>query len=172
MKLSDIDMVMELEHASFPEPWPRSLYEREVSQGRFSHYLVIVPAEAGAGLPPLLGQGGYWLIGEEAHIVTIAVAAAWRRHRLGKWLLLTLMAAARQGGAAMVTLEVRPSNGPALALYYQLGFVQIGQRRRYYPNGEDAYVLEFAGLDQEQIWAPLRRIWEALNEAMAAGIVI
>lgn len=172
MKLTDIDAVMILEHVSFPEPWPRSLYEREVAQGRFSRYFVIEPADAQTGLPPLLGQGGFWLMGEEAHIVTIAVDPAWRRHQLGKWLLLTLLAEARRRGAQTVTLEVRPSNAPALALYRKLGFVQIGQRRRYYPDGEDAYVLELTHLHEGRIWELLNLDLVELNRTMAVGIPI
>jgi ribosomal-protein-alanine N-acetyltransferase len=172
MQLSDIDAVMVLENISFAEPWPRSLYEREVTQGRFSRYHVIAPAAAETGLPPLLGQGGYWLMGEEAHIVTIAVDPAWRGHKLGKWLLLTLLAEARRRGAEIVTLEVRPSNTTALALYRKIGFVQIGQRRRYYPDGEDAHVLELTNLHEERIWEPLQRELVQLNKRMAVGIAI
>ena len=40
------------------------------------------------------------------------------------------------------TLEVRRSNGPAIALYNQLGFRTVGMRPRYYnDNQEDAVVM-------------------------------
>jgi ribosomal-protein-alanine N-acetyltransferase len=118
----------------------------------------------------LLAQGGYWLMGEEAHIVTIAVDPAWRGHRLGKWLLLTLMAEARERGAQMVTLEVRPSNQSARALYERVGFVQTGYRKRYYPNGEDALILELSEVDQPSIWHPLAQELEQLNRSMTEGV--
>jgi ribosomal-protein-alanine N-acetyltransferase len=127
MRGGDIDAVMVLEYASFPEPWPRSLYEREIKNDRYSRYLIVEPVAATKDSSALLAQGGYWLMGKEAHIVTIAVDPLWRGHRLGKWLLLTLMAEARQQGAQLVTLEVRPSNQSARSLYEQIGFVQIGE---------------------------------------------
>jgi [ribosomal protein S18]-alanine N-acetyltransferase len=171
MRAQDIDAVMVLEYASFPEPWPRSLYEREIKNDRYSRYLIVEPVPATGAPAPLLAQGGYWLMGEEAHIVTIAVDPAWRGHQLGTWLLLTLMADARERGAQIVTLEVRPSNHSARALYKQVGFIQSGERKRYYPNGEDALILELAELEQPAVWRPLAQELEQLNLSMMQGVV-
>jgi [ribosomal protein S18]-alanine N-acetyltransferase len=171
MHAKDIDAVMVLEYASFPEPWPRSLYEREIKNDRYSRYLIVEPVTAADAPSSLLAQGGYWLMGEEAHIVTIAVDPVWRGHRLGKWILLTLMAEARQRGAQIVTLEVRPSNHPARALYARVGFIQSGERKRYYPNGEDALILELTELDQPAVWRPLAQELEQLTLSMTQGIV-
>ncbi len=47
-----------------------------------------------------------------------------------------------------MTLEVRPSNAPAVALYRKLGFEVLGTRKNYYTNpDEDAYVMGLV-LDQ------------------------
>ena len=40
-----------------------------------------------------------------------------------------------------VSLEVRASNTPAIKLYHSLGFVELGRRRKYYRDGEDALLL-------------------------------
>ena len=41
-----------------------------------------------------------------------------------------------------MTLEVRPSNAPARALYAHYAFRQVGVRKKYYQdNGEDALIL-------------------------------
>lgn len=171
MQLSDIDEVMVLEQVSFPEPWPRSLYERELRANRLSWYRVIAPEQVLPGWPSVLGQGGCWLMGDEAHIVTLAVNIAWRGRGLGKWLLLHLMAEARLQGATTITLEVRPSNAAARALYQQVGFSQIGLRKRYYPNGEDALVLELTELANPLVWAPIQATLADLNAHMAAGLL-
>jgi [ribosomal protein S18]-alanine N-acetyltransferase len=169
MVLSDIDSVMILEEVSFPDPWHRSLYERELKSNRFSRYHVIVPQHEDASQPVVLAYGGYWLTGPEAHIVTIAVDPEWRGRSLGKWLLLALIKEAREGGATMVTLEVRPSNQAALALYRQVGFISVGQRKRYYPNGEDALLLELADLDDPVSWEPLEQEVERLVRLLGSG---
>ena len=48
----------------------------------------------------------------------------------------------RQRGSKALTLEVRDSNVPAIALYEKLGFLQVGCRKNYYHNPrEDALIL-------------------------------
>jgi len=84
---------------------------------------------------------------EEAHLLTIGIAAEHQRKGIGGELLGRMMAIAHDSGMCRVILEVRPSNTAALALYRKGGFRQIGLRRGYYPadnNGrEDAIVMEY-----------------------------
>ncbi len=167
MTLSDIDNVMLLEHQSFADPWPRSLYVREVKEGRYSRYYVAETDTPDVDPPILVGQAGYWLLGEEAHIVTIAVDPQWRGRRVGKWLLLKLLADVHAHGATLVTLEVRPSNTAALMLYKDLGFDKTGQRKRYYANGEDALILELANLTEPHVWQPLAQQLTILDTRFA-----
>ena len=78
---------------------------------------------------------------DEAHISTIAVHPDWRGLGLGEWLLLALLEAGQVLGAETATLEVRPSNEPALALYQKYQFEEVGRRPRYYSdNDEDALI--------------------------------
>jgi ribosomal-protein-alanine N-acetyltransferase len=65
-----------------------------------------------------------------------------RRRGLGTALLAAAMAGARLRGAEAMFLEVAAAGNPAaLGLYRGLGFVEVGRRRRYYPDGSDALVL-------------------------------
>ncbi|MCU7808799.1 MAG: GNAT family N-acetyltransferase, partial [Candidatus Thiodiazotropha sp. (ex Semelilucina semeliformis)] len=63
----------------------------------------------------------------------------------GNKLIQRLLKVARQHGAETAFLEVRSSNLAALKLYEDLGFVEIGQRKNYYPAAdrarEDAVVM-------------------------------
>ena len=170
MQEQHLDAVLALEHVSFPTPWPRSLYERELRRNRYSSYLVIVPTQPAPDLPMILGQGGFWLMGDEAHVVTIAVRPDWRGRGLGQWLMLTLLAHARTGGAKVISLEVRPSNESAIRLYSTMGFVQVGKRKRYYPNGEDALVLELADLQHPALWTPLEQQLIRRQAEMRMGV--
>ena len=46
------------------------------------------------------------------------------------------------GGAEYISLEVRPSNRPAVGLYTKLGFLEEGRRRNFYNDPtEDALIL-------------------------------
>lgn len=78
---------------------------------------------------------------DEAEVLTLAVDPAVQRRSLGRTLLRRTLATARQRGAGAMFLEVASGNGPARALYVAAGFVTVGCRRRYYPDGGDALVL-------------------------------
>lgn len=90
--------------------------------------------------PENLGLGCYWAILDEAHITLLGIDPRYQRRGLGQWLLLNLLTNACQRHLTRATLEVRPSNSRALALYQNLGFEALGTRRRYYPDGEDALI--------------------------------
>ncbi|MFZ4068612.1 MAG: GNAT family N-acetyltransferase [Caulobacterales bacterium] len=80
----------------------------------------------------------------ESEILTLAVAAAARRTGIARALMQAAMGLAVAEGAQTMSLEVAADNAAALALYRDLGFGEIGRRRRYYqrPDGEmDALVL-------------------------------
>ena len=53
-------------------------------------------------------------------------------------------AAARARGCASISLEVRPPNEPAVALYRAYGYREVGRRPDYYPDGEDALIMLLA----------------------------
>lgn len=88
-----------------------------------------------------IGLGCYWAILDEAHITVLAVDPRYQRRGLGKWLLVNLLIDANERALTRATLEVRPSNSRALALYESFGFEPLGRRQRYYADGEDALIL-------------------------------
>lgn len=145
-----------IEQISFPTPRSTPLYRNELAQNRLSHYFVLEPVARSCTLPPVLAYGGYWLTGDEAHVVVIATEPGWRRQGLGQWLLLEMMAVARLQGALQMTLEVRQWNRAAQQLYLALGFAEVGIHKHYYRDtGEDAHLLTFFGLDDGAAWRPL-----------------
>lgn len=77
----------------------------------------------------------------EAEVLTLAVTPAMRRQGLAAALLQAAIAEARARGALALFLEVATGNAAARALYSRAGFVEVGQRRRYYADGSDALVL-------------------------------
>jgi len=90
----------------------------------------------------VVGVAGFWVMVDEAHIITIAVRNAYRRRGIGERLLISIIEMAMELKADVVTLEVRTSNKQAQALYYKYGFREVGIRRAYYTdNGEDALLM-------------------------------
>ena len=79
---------------------------------------------------------------DEGEILNLAVAAAGRRHGVGRALVEAVVQALTSGGARHIYLEVRESNAPARALYATHGFREVGRRKQYYRRPvEDAIVL-------------------------------
>ena len=78
----------------------------------------------------------------ESDMMNIAVHPDFRRQGLAEQLVDHLVAALKEKGNVSLTLEVRASNAPAIALYEKTGFSEVGRRKNYYRNPkEDALIL-------------------------------
>jgi len=131
----DAEGVARVERESFPTPWSREDFWREASND-FACYIVALDDME------IIGFAGCWISFEEAQVTNIALTSAQRGRGLGKVLMAKLMRAAAERGVERMTLEVRPSNTPALRLYEGLGFAAIGVRKKYYQdNDEDAILM-------------------------------
>jgi len=76
------------------------------------------------------------------HIVSIAVLPEFRRRGIGMRLMIEAMRRLKEVyGASEVYLEVRVSNDAAIRLYEKLGFRKVKQLRKYYLDGEDAWLM-------------------------------
>ena len=135
MTLADVDGVHAIEEATFPRPWTREDFVKEMTQNACARYLVA--EQAGE----IVGFAGAWIVLDEAHITNIAVTRTQRGQGIGKALTQGLLQYAANLGVVYATLEVRRSNTVAQGLYKGLGFVYVGLRKRYYEdNGEDAFI--------------------------------
>lgn len=133
----DLDAVVALEAASFSNPWTRAMLERELEPPTAARvYVLRLPGIRVAAFCSC------WVVGDELHVNTIAVDAALRRQGLGNTLMRHVLAEVATEGVGRATLEVRPSNVPALRLYERLGFAVSAVRPRYYTHPEeDALIL-------------------------------
>jgi ribosomal-protein-alanine N-acetyltransferase len=80
-------------------------------------------------------------IADLLEIDLVGVRAEHRRRGIARSLLDELIEDETQAGLAEARLELAASNDPALALYESLGFMVVGRRTRYYPDGDDALLL-------------------------------
>ena len=110
----------------------------------------------------IVGYGGLLVVGEDTHIVTLAVEPGTRGQGLGTRLMLRLAEEALRAGAAHLTLEVRVSNQPAQSLYRRFGFETVGLRRHYYRD-EDALIMWALDIDSEGYRRRLTEIREGLR---------
>ena len=135
MAKADLARVAALERESYVFPWNDQIFADCL---RVGYHCVVVDTPAGVAGYGILSMGA-----GEAHILNLCIAEAWRRRGVGRGLLLALLRHARDRGVRDAYLEVRRSNRAAIALYHQLGFECVGQRRGYYQaheGREDALV--------------------------------
>ncbi len=142
MRKEDIDQVMAIEQESFSIPWSRNLFLSEFRSPGISTLMV---ALSDASVRTIIAYIIFWRIGDEMHILNLAVTPTYRRQRVARKLVLASIKHAHQKGARRAFLEVRTSNAVAMKLYSDLGFTGIAVRRDYYDAPvEDAVIMGLA----------------------------
>lgn len=125
-----------LDSLCFAAPWSEESFRQEVTENNLALYLV---AETDG---VIAGYAGVWAILDEGHITNVAVHPDYRRRGIASALMEILIRSCEEEGITCQTLEVRPSNQAALALYAAFGFREEGRRKGYYEdNGEDALIM-------------------------------
>ena len=127
--------VAALEKICFSDPWSVNSVASELHN---KLALWLVAEEEGE----VAGYIGSQTVMDETDMMNVAVHPDHRRKGIAEALVLSLVEELKQKGSRCLTLEVRASNLPAIALYEKLGFSQIGRRKNYYRNPrEDALIL-------------------------------
>lgn len=134
INLSDLPGILEIERASFPDPWSEKLFAEELDDDR--RRLNAALRKDGR----LAGYGMGWVVVDEFHLGNIAVAPELRGRGCGRALLEHMLAEAASRGCVKASLEVRASNAAAIALYRAFGFRGVAIRKLYYRD-EDALVM-------------------------------
>ena len=136
MDESHVSPIAELEKICFSDPWSENSIAYELTS-HLSFWLVAV--EDGT----VVGYIGSQSVLGEADMMNVAVHPDHRRKGIAEALVNGLSRELKLRDNVCLTLEVRDSNAPAIALYEKLGFTQVGLRKNYYRNPkEDARILK------------------------------
>ncbi len=121
----DLDRVIEIEKRIFPFPWSKKNFADSLHAG----YDAWVFEQAGqiCGYAVLM-----WSL-DEIHLLNLSVDSRFQRQGMGRSIMGWLGSKAKEQGARIMLLEVRPSNIAGIGLYQQCGFIEIGRRKNYYP---------------------------------------
>ena len=134
-KFEDILKISELEKECFSDLWTYRMFVEGFSSKLCYGVCAVEDGE-------IVGYACETVLFENAEVDNIAVAESCRRRGVGKKLLKKLETEAKERGARVILLEVRVSNAPAMTMYLKEGFKGIYVRPRYYPDGEDAVVMQ------------------------------
>lgn len=130
-----VPQVAALEKECFSDPWSQRSVASELENPLA---LWLVWEEDGQ----VLGYVGSQTVLDETDMMNVAVSAQARRRGIAQALVEGLCDRLRRQGSRCLTLEVRASNAPAIALYEKLGFRQVGRRPNYYSHPkEDGLIL-------------------------------
>lgn len=136
MTKADIPSVMAIEQKSYEFPWTDGIFSDCLAVGYHCFVMERNREIAGYAIVSIAAA--------ECHILNVCIQERQRSQGLGRRLMQYILQHAREAGALMAYLEVRPSNITATGLYWSLGFEQIALRKDYYParrGREDALVL-------------------------------
>ena len=134
MKKEHLPDILNVEKESFSHPWTEKMFLEELN-GKFSIYRVAKEGEKA------VGYMGMWVLADEGHITNVAVGKSYRGKGIGAALVEDFIRTGTQKDLAFLTLEVRVSNKAAIALYEKYGFLEVGRRKKYYENTEDAILM-------------------------------
>ena len=135
MTQTHVAQVAEIEKLCFSDPWSENSVASELNNP-LSLWLVALDGATVAGYI------GSQSVEGEADMMNVAVHPDYRRQGIGRELVTGLVSALKEKGVYSLALEVRASNAPAIALYEQMGFAQVGVRPNYYRNPkENALIL-------------------------------
>ena len=134
LRYRDLRAVGRIEQAAFGTPWPAREFAFELSKPA-GICLAATVGDYLAGYLVSCRQGSLW------NLRNVAVAPSYRRRGVASALLQALFARNDVAGSH-VFLEVRASDGGAIALYERLGFEVFGRRPAFYADdGEDALLM-------------------------------
>ena len=129
-----IPAIAEIERECFSHPWSENALQEEL----FNDTACFIAAVTETG--EVAGYAGLHCVLDEGYIDNVAVRDRYRRQGVAGELLGAFL---RFGKAnlAFLTLEVRASNEPAIALYSKYGFEEVGRRKGYYDAPKEDAVL-------------------------------
>ena len=135
MNAGQVAQIADLEKICFSDPWSENSIAFEL-ENKLAHWLVAQEGEMVAGY-----IGSQTVMGE-TDMMNVAVHPDFRRRGIAEALVKRLVEDLQAMESHCLTLEVRASNAPAIALYEKLEFRQVGRRPNYYRNPkEDALIL-------------------------------
>ena len=137
MAAEHLDRLEQLGRVCFSRPWSKKMLAEELDN-QCAAFLVAVEPET----EKAVGYAGLLVVADEGYITNVAVDPSCRRQGVAAQLLQVFDNFAKGNHLAFLTLEVRPSNAAAIALYEGFGFREVGRRRNYYDlPKEDALIL-------------------------------
>lgn len=136
MMLNDLEQIKKNLQTDFDDFWNFKIFKEELANNN-SMYLVLRYENE------IVSFGGIKIILDEADIMNIVTKKDKRNQGFAKFLLNELITIAEEQNCKTITLEVDEDNLPAINLYKDFDFKEVGKRKNYYKNGNTAILMTY-----------------------------
>lgn len=135
MNLQDLENIKDCLLTDFDNFWSYNILKQELENGKSKYFVAKQENE-------IVGFAGILLIIDQVNIMNIVVKKDKRNFGIGSSLLEEIIRYSKIHNATFITLEVNEKNIPAIKLYKKYGFKQVGLRRKYYNNEDNAILMD------------------------------
>lgn len=135
MNLQDLENIKDCLLTDFDNFWSYNILKQELENGKSKYFVTKQENE-------IVGFAGILLIIDQVNIMNIVVKKDKRNFGIGSLLLEEIIRYSKIHNATSITLEVNEKNIPAIKLYKKYGFKQVGLRRKYYNNEDNAILMD------------------------------
>lgn len=135
MNLQDLENIKDCLLTDFDNFWSYNILKQELENGKSKYFVVKQENE-------IVGFAGIMLVIDEVNIMNIVVKKDKRNLGIGSSLLEEIIRYSKIHNATSITLEVNEKNIPAIKLYEKYGFKQVGLRKKYYNNEDNAILMD------------------------------
>lgn len=135
MNLQDLENIKSCLLTDFDDFWSYNILKQELENGKSKYFVAKQENE-------IVGFAGIMLIIDEVNIMNIVVKKDKRNLGVGSLLLEEIVKYSKIHNATSITLEVNEKNIPAIKLYEKYGFKQVGIRKKYYNNEDNAILMD------------------------------
>ena len=137
MEEKDIDSLVIIEEECFSLPWSKKAFQESYVKDYAYFFVAEIDKE-------IVGYVGLYKMGNDGDITNIGISSLHRRKGIGYKIMSSVLDFAKRENMEHITLEVRESNIPAIALYEKLGFVKVGIRKDFYEKPvENAIIYQY-----------------------------
>lgn len=135
MNLQDLENIKDCLLTDFDNFWSYNILKQELENGKSKYFVAKQENE-------IVGFAGILLIIDQVNIMNIVVKKDKRNFGIGSLLLEEIIRYSKIHNATSITLEVNEKNIPAIKLYKKYSFKQVGLRRKYYNNEDNAILMD------------------------------
>lgn len=137
MTINHLEQIKDILEEQFDNFWTESVLKKEL-ENPASTYIVAIDEQNN-----VVGYAGIWQPIDEAHITNIVTKKDKRKNKIGTRMLEELIKISKNRKLKNITLEVNVNNIPAINLYKKYKFEEVGIRKKYYNNTEDAIIMTY-----------------------------